>query len=142
MTTFKMVRGILWSAAFGVTFAAALAIAPAASAQSQGPMPVQDVQPINTTSIVSNTPIVVKETPAKATWLRAEVVHADSHTIIVRDEDNAMLIHTFTYSEKAQNKMNQILDNGGYQSGDKVRIRWMPGGSVALDIKGRPSPSQ
>jgi hypothetical protein len=138
MTTFNVVRGILCGTAFG----ALLAIAPAVSAQSQGPMPAQDVQPINTTSIVSTTPIVVSETPVKATWLRAEVVHADSHTIIVRDEDNAMLIHTFTYSEKAQNKMNQILENGGYQSGDKVRIRWMPGGSVALDIKGRPSPAQ
>lgn len=138
MTTFKMIRGMLWGAAFG----ALLAIAPTVSAQSQGTMPVQDVQPINTTSIVSTAPIVVKESPVKAVWLKAEVVHADSHTIIVRDEDNAMLIHTFTYSEKAQNKMNQILDNGGYQSGDKVRIRWMPGGSVALDIKGRPSPAQ
>jgi hypothetical protein len=136
MTTCSvMVRGILCGAALG----AVLAIAPAASAQSQGPMPVQDIAPINTTSTTVGAPIVVKEDPVKPVWLRAEVVHADSHTIIVRDEDNAMLIHTFTYSEKAQNKMNQILDNGGYQSGDKVRIRWVPGGSEALDIKGRPS---
>jgi uncharacterized lipoprotein len=85
------------------------------------------------------TPIVVKEKPTRAVWMKAEVVHADKHTIIVRESDNAMMIHTFTYAEKAQNKMDQILDNGGYQSGDKVRIRWMPGTSEALDIKGRPS---
>jgi hypothetical protein len=135
MTTCNAIRGFLCGAAF----AAMLAFAPAVSAQSQGPMPVQDIAPINTTSTSVGAPIVVKEEPVRAVWLHAEVVHADSHTIIVRDEDNAMLIHTFTYSEKAQNKMNQILDAGGYQSGDKVRIRWVPGGSVALDIKGRPS---
>jgi hypothetical protein len=38
--------------------------------------------------------------------------------------------------------MNQILEDGGYQSGDAVRIKWLPGSSEALDIKGRPSPSK
>jgi hypothetical protein len=90
-----------------------------------------------TTSVDS--PIVVKEKPAKAVWMKAEVVHADKHSIIVRERDNGMMIHTFTYSEKAQDKMDQILDNGGYQSGDNVSIRWMPGSSEAMDIKGRPS---
>jgi hypothetical protein len=50
-----------------------------------------------------------------------------------------MMIHTFTYSERAQGKMDQVLENGGYQSGDNVKIRWIPGSSEAMDIKGRPS---
>jgi len=104
--------------------AAALAICPSAHAQ---------------TSVDAAAPIVVKERPSKAVWMKAEVVHADKHSIIVRERDNSMMIHTFTYSEKAQNKMDQILDAGGYQSGDSVKIRWMPGGAEALDIKGRPS---
>lgn len=87
----------------------------------------------------TSSPIMVKEKPVKAVWMKAEVVHADLHTIIVRERDNSMMIHTFTYSEKAQDKMNQIVENGGYQVGDQVKIRWMPGGSEALDIKGRPS---
>ena len=58
--------------------------------------------------------------------------------LVIR-RDNSMLIHTFTYSEKAQDKMNYIVENGGYQVGDQVSIRWIPGGSEALDIKGRPS---
>ena len=91
------------------------------------------------TSASTNAPIVVKEKPAKPVWMRAEVVHADKHSIIVREHDNAMMIHTFTYSEKAQGRMDQILENGGYQSGDSVRIQWMPGSSEAMDIKGRPS---
>jgi photosystem II stability/assembly factor-like uncharacterized protein len=104
--------------------AASFAVCPGAGAQ---------------TSVSTTTPIVVKEKPTKAEWLNAEVVHADKHSIIVRERDNSMLIHTFTYSEKAQNKMDRILDDGGYQSGDSVKIRWMPGGTEALDIKGRPS---
>ena len=91
------------------------------------------------TSANTSAPIVVQEKPVKAVWMKAEVVHADLHTIIVRERGNALLVHTFTYSEKAQNKMNLIVENGGYQSGDQVSVRWIPGGSEALDIKGRPS---
>ena len=117
---FRALGGLTVCAALAVSFAAC----PGAGAQS---------------SVSTNTPIVVKQKLAKAVWLNAEVVHADKHSIIVRERDNAMLIHTFTYSEKAQDKMDRVLDNGGYQSGDNVKIRWMPGGSEALDIKGRPS---
>jgi hypothetical protein len=35
--------------------------------------------------------------------------------------------------------MQKIIDNGGYQYGDKVRIRHDQGQTVALDLKGRPS---
>jgi hypothetical protein len=91
------------------------------------------------TTASTTSPITVKDRPAKPVWMKAEVVHADLHTIIVRERDNSMMIHTFTYSEKAQDKINQIVENGGYQVGDQVKVRWMPGGSEALDIKGRPS---
>jgi hypothetical protein len=120
MTRFKVLGGLALCAALAASFV----VCPGANAQS---------------SVNTNTPIVVKQKPSKAVWLKAEVVHADKHSIIVRERDNAMLIHTFTYSEKAQNKMDRVLDNGGYQSGDNVKIRWMPGGSEALDIKGKPS---
>src|ERR1700677_5187928 len=120
MTSFKVFGGLVVCAALAASFAAC----PGAGAQS---------------TVNTNTPIVVKERPVKAVWLKAEVVHADLHTIIVRERDNAMLIHTFTYSEKTQDKMNYIVENGGYQVGDQVSIRWIPGGSEALDIKGRPS---
>ena len=85
--------------------------------------------------------VVVKQTPVKAQWLKAEVIHADQQTIIVREADNEMKIHTFTYSEKAKYKISKVLDAGGYQTGDHVKIRWIPGTAEALDIKGRPSPA-
>ena len=120
MTTFSSLRTVAACALLTALFA----FCPHAGAQSTA----------DTTA-----PIIVQEKPSKAVWLKAEVVHADLHTIIVRERDNAMMIHTFTYSEKAQDKMNFIVENGGYQVGDQVSIRWIPGGSEALDIKGRPS---
>ena len=89
----------------------------------------------------SAAPVVVKQSPAKAQWLRGEVIHADQNSIIVRETDNEMKIHTFTYAEKARGKMSKVLDAGGYQTGDHVKIRWIPGTAEALDIKGRPSPA-
>jgi hypothetical protein len=89
----------------------------------------------------SAAPVIVKQRPERPQWLKAEVIHADQNTIIVREAGNEMQIHTFTYAEKAKNKMSNILEQGGYQSGDHVRIRWIPGTSEALDIKGRPSPA-
>jgi hypothetical protein len=83
--------------------------------------------------------IVVKQKPVKALWLKAEVIHADQNTIIVREADNEMKVHTFTYADKARDKISKVLDQGGYQTGDKVKIQSMPGGTEALDIKGKPS---
>jgi hypothetical protein len=90
-------------------------------------------------STETNTPVVVKQKPAKAVWLRAEVVHADRHTLIVRELDNGMAIHTFTFSERAKDKMEEVQDEGGYQTGDRVKVLWIPGSGEALRIKGRPS---
>jgi len=84
-------------------------------------------------------PIVVKQKAAKPIWLKAEVIHADQLSLLVREEDNGMNIHTFTYSDKAREKMQAVLDAGGYQYGDKIRIRYMPGKTEALDIQGDPS---
>ena len=92
-------------------------------------------------SVSTTAPIVVKQTPPKAVWMRATVVHADAASLIVRERDNQMAIHTFTYSEEAKAKMQGIIDNGGYQSGDNIRVLYMPGSATAIKFKGRPSPS-
>jgi hypothetical protein len=104
------------------------------------PARAQAIEPARTPiSTDVNTPVVVKQKPAKAVWLRAEVIHSDRRTLIVREEGNGTEIHTFTFSERAKDKMEQVQDAGGYQTGDHVRILWIPGSSEALNIKGRPS---
>lgn len=87
----------------------------------------------------TSAPIVVKESKPKPVWMKAEVIRADANQMIVREVSRPMFVHTFTYSQKAQGKMLQILNNGGYQTGDKVKILYQPGDTVALLFRGKPS---
>ncbi|MGH9685069.1 MAG: hypothetical protein ACRD4S_15830 [Candidatus Acidiferrales bacterium] len=95
--------------------------------------------PIASAQVDTNAPIAVKTTKARPVWLKAEVIHADVNEIVVREQDNPLAVHSFNYSARARNKINKILDKGGYQSGDKVKILFQPGDTVALDIRGKPS---
>ena len=111
-------------------FAAALAISaliavPASYSQTSTPAPIAVRQ--------------TKPKPAKAVWLKAEVVHSDRTTIIVRERANPVAIHTFTYSAGLQPKMENWANQGGFQPGDKVKILYDPGQSVALKVHGKPS---
>ncbi|HUA00587.1 MAG TPA: hypothetical protein VMB02_09670 [Candidatus Aquilonibacter sp.] len=89
--------------------------------------------------VTTSTPVIVKQTPPKSVWLKAEVVHQDGHSITVREQGNQLALHTFTYAADIQDAMQQISEAGGYQFGDKVRILYKQGQTVALRIKGRPS---
>lgn len=95
--------------------------------------------PARAQSIGIAQPIIVKQSPPKGKWLKAEVIYANSTEIMVREQANERKIYTFTYSDKAHGHMDKIMANGGYQSGDKVKIRYVPGYAVAMDIKGKPS---
>lgn len=89
----------------------------------------------------TNSSIVVKQSRPHPVWLRANVIRADGKAIVVSERDNPRMIHTFTYSGKSLAKMTSILNAGGYQSGDKVKILYQPGDTVALDVHGKPSKS-
>jgi hypothetical protein len=122
MKTFRILPAVAILAA-GVAFTSAPAKAQASSAE-----------PLNTSSS-----IIVKQKAVKPIWLKAEVIHADQLTLLVREEDNGLNIHTFTYSDKAREKIQAVLEAGGYQYGDKIKVRYMPGKTEALDIRGEPS---
>ena len=53
-----------------------------------------------------------------------------------------MMIHTFTYTPALQAQMAKLVQQGGYQYGDKVKILHQPGQTVALRLAGAPSKSQ
>ncbi len=86
-------------------------------------------------------PIAIKTIKPKPKLARfqGEVLHANPLAITVRSRENERAIRTFTYAPKVKEQMQQILDRGGYQYGDKVEIRYEAGGDVALRIKGKPS---
>jgi hypothetical protein len=84
-------------------------------------------------------PIPVKALKPKLVRFRGEVLHANSVQITVRSQENERVIQTFTYAPKVRDQMQQIIDRGGYQYGDKVEIEHQAGSSVALRVKGKPS---
>jgi hypothetical protein len=111
----------LFLAAFAIAAGTAIGAAPARAQMSDTP------------------PVVVKQTPAKKVWLNAEVIHADNNSIMVHDAKNSLIVYTFTYAPSLRDKMQKIVDSGGYQSGDKVRILYEQGATQAIDVRGKPS---
>ncbi len=119
----------------------------AARAQNTAPMPTLNPAP-SATSGTRSAPVITRvfdtvtfrhPTPEGSEWMKAEVIHADAVTLIVRERANAMAIHTFNFSTELQPKMQAMLDKGGFQYGDKVSILFMQGQTVALRIHGKPS---
>ena len=92
---------------------------------------------------VTTAPVIkakaVKTQALKPTKTNFEVLHMMSTAIQVRNPANVKEIHTFTYSDQIRDKMQTLLNQGGYQYGDKILIQYMPGTEVALKIKGKPS---
>jgi len=74
-----------------------------------------------------------------SSWMKAQVIHADSVSIIVHEIGNERMVHTFTYGANLKDKMQRIVDAGGYRSGDAVKILYKPDTTVALKIHGKPS---
>jgi hypothetical protein len=109
------------------------------SARAQGPVPV--VVPIVVDTAV---PIIVsavkpKPKPTGLEKFEGFVMHANIAQITVRAKGNDLAIRTFPLSEAAAAKMQQIIDKGGYQYGDKVTVLYDPTSQKALKVKGKPS---
>jgi len=81
-----------------------------------------------------------KPAPAeKSIKARFEVLHMMINAVQVRSLADEREIHTFIYSDQIRDRMQNMFNNGGYQYGDRVEIRYMHGSDVALNIKGKPS---
>jgi len=70
---------------------------------------------------------------------RFEVLRMMYQSIQVRSLADMREIHTFTFAPEIRGQMEKILNQGGYQYGDKVVVWYQPGANVALKIKGKPS---
>jgi hypothetical protein len=119
-----------------LTLAAAGVFSSSAAAQS----------PATTVPVIVDTavPIIVdavkpKPKPTGLDKFEGFVMHANNAQITVRAKGNDMAIRTFPLSEAASEKMQKIIDKGGYQYGDKVTIYYVPATSQAIKFKGKPS---
>jgi hypothetical protein len=105
---------------------AVIATAVIAARAQMSPAPMVRAKPLHTS----------QPKPAKG---RFEVLHMFPTAIQVRSLTNQREIHTFTYSDQIRDKMQKLLDKGGYQYGDIVEIEYRPGTDIAVKIKGKPS---
>jgi hypothetical protein len=115
-----------------------LALGFSAPARAQGPVPV--VAPIVVDTAVPIIVSAVKPKPkAGVAKFEGFVMHANIVQITVRAKGNDLAIRTFALSEPASAKMQQIVDKGGYQYGDKVTVLYDSTSLKALKVKGKPS---
>ncbi len=116
-----------------LTLAAGIFSSPAAAQGPITPVVVDTALPI----IIN----AIKPKPKATGQVKFEgyVQHANIAQITVRAKGNDMSIQTFPLSEAASAKMQQIIDKGGYQWGDRVTIYYDPATVKAIKIKGKPS---
>ena len=67
------------------------------------------------------------------------VMHANIAQITARAKGDDLAILTFPLSQDASTKMQEIVDKGGYQYGDKVTVYYNPTTMQAMKFKGKPS---
>ena len=111
-----------------------------------GISPARAQDPIVTGPIIASelAPIiasVVKPKPKFTGLAKFEgtVLHANSVQITVKAMGNDLAIQTFPLSEAASAKMQVIIDKGGYQYGDKVKLEYDPESLRVVKFKGKPS---
>jgi hypothetical protein len=131
-------KRIVKTAGFGWPLMVAAASLFSSPAYAQGPATV----PI----IIAETaaPIVVaavkpKPKPTGLDKFEGFVMNANNAQITVRAKGNDLAIRTFPLSQAASDKMQKIIDKGGYQYGDKVTVYYVPATSQAIKFKGKPS---
>jgi len=101
--------------------------------------------PILTPIIVSEAaPIIVKAVtpkpkPAGVVKFQGYIVNANTAQVTARAKGNELSLQTFTLNPQVAAKMQKIVDNGGYQYGDKVTIYYDAATRTAVSIKGKPS---
>ncbi len=109
------------------------------------PVPSAAQDPVLTPIVVDTAwPIVVnaikpKPKPTGLAKFEGFVMHANIAQITVRAKGNDLAIQTFSLSQEASAKMQQIVDKGGYQYGDRVTVLYEPATLKAIKVKGKPS---
>ena len=69
------------------------------------------------------------------------VMNANRAQITVRAKGNDLAVRTFGLSDQNADKMQQIIDKGGYQYGDKIIVYYDEATLKVMKFKGKPSKS-
>lgn len=128
-------RGFLASAALLALFGCAALPAAAQTPSTLIPVAVDTAAPI----VINAVKPKPKPLPAGVVKLEGFVMHANTAQITVRAKGDNMTLQTFTLSANASARMQQTIDKGGYQYGDKVTVIYNTANQLALKVKGKPS---
>src|SRR5438093_9398847 len=120
-------------AGIGLLALAATAV-PRASAQAPVVVPI-----IVDTAVPIIVNAVKPKPPAGTVKFEGFMMNANIVQITLRAKGNDQSIQTFSLSEAAAAKMQQIVDRGGYQYGDKVTLYYDPANLKAIKFSGKPS---
>jgi hypothetical protein len=127
---------------FAVTMVCALGLALLATL---GASRAAAQDPILTPIIVNEAaPIIIKALtpkpkPVGVQKFEGYIVNANTAQVTVRAKGNDMGIQTFALNPEVATRMQKIVDNGGYQYGDKITVYYDATSRVAVKIKGKPS---
>lgn len=115
-------------------FAAAAVFCPPAAAQA----PIAPIVVDTAVPLIVN---AVKPKPKTNGLVKFEgfIVNANIAQITARAKGSELTLLTFPLSQPASQKMQQIVDKGGYQYGDKVTIFYNPTTMQAVKFTGKPS---
>ena len=89
-------------------------------------------------------PIIVKILKPKPKYnglakFEGLVMNANIAEITMRNQKDERSIQTFSLSPEASTKMQQVVDKGGFQYGDKVTVYYDPTTRKAFKFKGKAS---
>ena len=107
------------------------------TASAQDPATVIPVVETAVPIIVS----AVKPKPSGLAKFDGTVMNATTVQITVKAKGDDMAVRTFALAPVASTKMQQTIDKGGYQYGDKVSVMYDPNSLQAVKIKGKASKS-
>jgi hypothetical protein len=108
------------------------------------PSPAAAQNPIIPIVIDTAVPIIiqaVKPAPKPEGQQKFEgfVMNANRAQITVRAKGNDLAVRTFSLSDQNAEKMQQIIDKGGFQYGDKVTVYYDAATLKVAKFKGKPS---
>ncbi|GAC1635617.1 MAG: hypothetical protein NVS9B14_13060 [Candidatus Acidiferrum sp.] len=99
----------------------------------------QDPVVVSTAAAIAIQTIKPKKKESPYPKFEGTVMNANNVLITVRGKTNELAIQTFTLSQEARDKMQKIIDKGGYQYGDKVTVFYDPTTNQAIKVKGKAS---
>ena len=130
-----MKKALPWAGCCALGLLALGSLGPRAAAQD----------PVLTPIIIDEAaPIVLKAlTPKKkdtgSQKFQGLFLHGNPTQVTLKAQGDDMAIQTFSLSQPAQEKMQKIIDKGGYQYGDKITVYYDAQTHQARKFKGKPS---